>query len=264
MRRLLPLLLALLLPTLLVMGCDLRNRQDSADLIPTGPYQTVNPNGSGYAGTPAVSGNTPIFPSEQSAVKTVLSYSGQIPLTRPPRTYSYQLPLIDLPGAHAAGCNQDIEDFFGTLIRQSLEAMERSEEPLLERLSYTSYTIEGILTLRVDRRDSDGSDSQAWYTVDAETGGEVSVSRLFAAAGIEGKPETVINEAVTARFAQRCGQSAASDPDTAYRTALLRTQEGLSPLTPNRMHLNENGSLTVAFELFSPKGGSSIDQLVLP
>lgn len=254
MKRLLPLLLILLL----LVGCDLRNRQDSEDFIPTGTY------GYSYSNDNVGRGEEPLIPQEKSVVKTVQSYSGEIPLTQPVRTYSYQLPMIDLAGAHAAGCNRDIEDFFGSMIRASMESMEHYEDPLLERLSYASYTISGILTLRVDRRDLDGSESQAWYTVDAKTGEEVSVKRLFAAAGISGDPQTVVSDAVEKLFVKRYGSISGADSNTTYSTALFRTTEALRPLTSNRMHLNANGSLTVAIELFAPNGGSSVEELILP
>ena len=252
MKRLLPLILILLL---LFTGCDLSNREDSEDFFPTETY-----NYWGTAANPAQSNGSNA--AQRSVVKTVQSYTGEIPLTEPTRNYSYELPLIDLAGSHAAGCNQDIENFFGTLIRQSLDAMERYEDPILERLSYSSFTISDILTLRVNRVDFDGTVNQAWYTVDAQTGEAVSVERLFAAAGITGEPMTVLNEAILAQFTARYGDLEGSD--AAHTTAWNRTQGALSPLTANRMHLNTDGRLTVAFELFAPEGGSSVVELTLP
>ena len=195
MKRLLLLLLILVLP---LVGCELQNRQDSEDFIPTGTY-----NYRSSEADPAGPGDPASRPT--NTVKTVRSYSGEIPMTKPARYYSYELPMIDLSGAHAAGCNQDIESFFGLLIEQSLDAMKNYQEPILERLSYTTFTRAGILTLRVDRRDYDGASNQAWYTVDKETGEAVSVKRLFAAAGISGDPETALNEAVLDCFTARYG-----------------------------------------------------------
>ncbi len=114
----------------------------------------------------------------------------------------------------------------------------------------------------MDRRDYDGASNQAWYTVDKETGEAVSVKRLFAAAGISGDPETALNEAVLDCFTARYG--ALEGADASHTTAWNRTQGALSPLTANRMHLNENGSLVVAVELFAPEGGSSVIELTLP
>ena len=160
MKRLLPLLLVLLL---VLTACDLRNRQSSEDFIPTGTMsQNVGWNAGGELDTRE--------PMERSTVKTVQFWQGEIPLTEPVRSYSYQLPFIDLDGAQAAGCNQEIEERFGLLITQSLEAMERFEDPILERLSYSSFVKSGILTLRVDWVEFDGMTSTAWYTVNAQTG----------------------------------------------------------------------------------------------
>ncbi len=252
MKRFLPLLLILLL----LAGCDLFNQQDTENLFPTETYDF------GQQTAYTLPGGDPAQSREKNVVKTIQSYTGEIPLTDPVRSYSYELPFIDLAGSHAAGCNQDIESFFGGLIKQSLNAMERYEDPILERLSFSSYTQDGILTLRVDRRDLDGSENLAWYTVDAETGEAVSVARLFEAAKISGDPAAVLNEEVLARFTQRYG--ALEGADAAHTTAWNRTQGALSPLTANRMHLNENGSLTVAVELFDPEGGSGLMELTLP
>lgn len=248
--------LSMLLILLLFAGCDLQSRQESESFFPTGTYDFWTQS------TYVEPGGDPAQSQQKNVVKTIQSYTGEIPLSDPVRSYSYELPFIDLAGSHAAGCNQDIENFFGGLIKQSLDAMERYEDPILERLSYTSYTQSGILTLRVDRRDYDGSVNQAWYTVDAETGEAVSAARLFDAAKISGDPAAVLNEEVLARFTQRYGPLEGAD--AAHTTAWNRTQSALSPLSSNRMHLNENGSLTVAVELFAPEGGSDLMELTLP
>ena len=255
MKRVLFLILAVLLVLPPLAGCDLEDAQESEYFFPTDTYNWYSRDDTSPIYDPGAA-------SQKNVVKTVQTHTGEIPLTTPTRTYSYELPFIDLAGSHAASCNQDIENFFGTLIRQSLDAMERYEDPILERLSYSTFEISGILTLRVNRRDCDGEESQAWYTVDAETGEAVSVARLFAAAGISGDPAAVVNDAALARFTSRYG--ALQGSDAAHTTAWNRTQGALSPLTANRMHLNANGSLTVAFELFAPDGGSSIVELTLP
>lgn len=256
--RILPALLlaaALLTAALLLGGCGLLD-PDPADSIPDGSY---------FYGDSEASGNgneESIFSGGDRKVKTVLNYSGEIPLTEPRRSYSYQLPMIDLGGAQAVGINNELEDRFGLLIRQSLEAMERYEEPILERLSYSSFTRNGILTLRVDRRDYDGGSFTAYYTVDAEDGSAVSVKELFNTVGLQGSPSAILSEEVTERFVQRYGSPEGAD--AAHTTALTRTLAALEPLTANRMHLSEDGRLIVAFELFAPDGGSSIVELTLP
>lgn len=257
MKRLLASLLLLLLPAALLAGCDLRNRQDSEGFIPEQSgliYPTGLPSGT--------ASNDPLNPGEKNAIKTVLSYEGELPLTYPVETCSYELPMIDLSGAQAMGCNQEIELRYGTLIRQSIEAIERFETPTLASLSYTSYIYSDILTLRVDELDTDGNSSRAYYTVDANTGEAVSVERLFAAAGIPGTPQAVVSEGLMELFSKRFGS--VSGADSSYTTALNQTQEALLPLTANRMHLSEDGRVVVALELFAPNGGSSVEELLLP
>lgn len=245
-----------LLLTLLLTGCSLFGERETESPLPSW-YLSPTETGGFYPGA-----QDPALPREKSVVKTVLSYEGEIPLLQPTVYYSYQLPMIDLAGAQAMGCNQEIENRFGSLIRQSLEAMERYEEPILERVSYTSYTIKGILTLCISRKDRDGNAGEAWYTVDAETGEAVSVATLFEAVGVTEKPETAVNDALLALFTARYG--APQGADVSVTTALNRTQEALSPLTANRMHLTADGRLAVVLELFAPDGGSSVETLYFP
>ena len=252
MRRVLPLLLLLLL----LAGCELRNRQSSEDFLPTGVQSPAPAWSQSPVGT-----ETP-EPREWSVVKTILAYDGAIPLSRPIAYYSYQLPMIDLQGAQASGCNQEIESRFGLLIRQSLEAMERKETPVLQYLSYSSYSQAGILTLHIHRVDTDGAISDAYYTMDEKSGEAVSVETLFAAAGCAGDPDELVNQGLLELFTQRFGSPEGAEIQVT--TALNRSQEALFPLTVNRMHLTEEGRLVVALELFAPQGGSSLETLSFP
>ena len=195
-------------------------------------------------------------------IKTVQFYEGQLPRTEPARFYRYELPMIDLGGSQAVGCNQEIERRYGALIRQSVAAIEQYELPVLEKLTYSSFQQAGILTLRVDRLDTDGASASVYYTVAAETGGPVSVEELFAAAGLTGTPLEVLEEAVTSLFTRYYGPM--NESNSAYTTALFCTQNALESLTATRMHLTERGTLLVAVELYDPAGGSGYVELELP
>ena len=260
MKRIICWLLLLALPAALLCGCGLFEDEETMEQYPT--YY----NG-GYV-LPTDTGGGLVFPQGDETVKLVLSYQGEIPLTDPVRYYSYQLPMIDLTGAQAAGCNQEIEDRFLPLIQQSMDAMTTMlEDPILENLSYTSFSRNGILTLEIDRVDLDGSVAQAFYTVDEKTGEAVSVKALFEAAGVEGDPEKVLNQKVLNQkvldlFASRYGSL--ENADAAYTTALNRTQAALSGLSANWMHLTREGRLTVALAIYSPQGGSEVEELTLP
>ena len=248
-------LLCLLL-CLALTGCGLGEEQESEEYVYTGTYFPVSEHPDAYGEGDALD------PQQRSVVKTILSYNGELPYSYPTEYYSYQLPMIDLAGEQALGCNQEIENRFGTLIRESMEAMETGADPVLRSVSYSCYTLSDILTLRIDQVDFEGQSSRAYYTVDAKTGESVSMEELFAAAGLNGNPKDLVNEAVNALFTRRFGPL---DPENAaYTTALNRTQTALSPLGANRMHLAENGSLVVAVELFAPGGGSSVEELTLP
>lgn len=253
MRRLFVLVLVLSL-LLALSACDLRNRQNSEDFIPTG-------SGEAFPGWLPDQGEDPASSEfEQSTVKTVLAYEGEIPMSMPPRSYSFQLPMIDLGGAEAMACNQEIEERFGPLIQQSLEAIERYEDPIMVELGYSSFIQDGILTLRIVRRDLEDGETEAWYSVDAETGEAVTVEMLFSAADVSGSPDQVLQETVEKRFQARFGVP----NNAAVTTAFNRTLDALFPLTVNRMHLTESGNLIVAVEFFSPDGDSSVETLLLP
>lgn len=255
MKRIVCWLLLLALPAALLCGCGLFGDEETQELLPDESYY------GGYV-LPTDSDGSLVLPQGDEIVKTVLSYQGEIPLTDPVRYYSYQLPMIDLEGAQALGCNQEIENRFLPLIQQSMDAVTTLGEPILENLSFSTYTRDGILTLEIDRLDLDGSAAQAFYTLDAETGEAVSVKALFEAAGIEGEPAQVLNQKVLELFAKRYG--ALEKADVAYTTALNRTQTELSGLSANWMHLTRDGKLTVALVVYVPGGGSDLEELTLP
>ena len=98
--------------------------------------------------------------------------------------------------------------------------------------------------------------------MDEKTGEAVSVKALFEAAGIEGDPVQVLNQTVLELFTKRYG--ALEKADAAYTTALNRTQSELSGLSANWMHLTRDGRLIVALAIYSPTGGSSVEELTLP
>ena len=246
------LLLALLF-ALLLAGCGIFG-EDETEEIPNDSYQMDPAWTQGNNVSPEPTGKT--------TVKTVRSYDGEIPLSQPVKSYSYRLPFIDLAGAQAVGCNQEIENLYGTLIRQSLDAMERYEDPILQRLSFTSYSFGGVLTVRVDRLDYDGNSTQAYYTVDAENGEAVSLEKLFAAANVDGDPQTVINDAVIALFTSRFGDLKGAGVEVT--TALNRTQGALSSLSTNRFYMTETGALRIALELYAPDGSCTLEELSLP
>ena len=229
----------------------------SAALLPSGTYQLAGIERETQAAwDPAELGQS------GALVKCVYSEEGEIPLTYPVRQYQYRLPMIDLAGRQALACNQEIDSVYGSLIQASKSAMEQLNAPALERLSYTSFVHKEILTLRIDRQDYDGTFSQAYYTVHAETGEAVPVQELLSAVGLSGEPEEVLNQRLTELFVRRFGPI--EDADLAYTTALNQTQSELLDIGTNRMHLTELGQLSISLTLYQPNGGSMREELLLP
>lgn len=242
---------------LLLTGCDLYDDGSDETALPTGTYSAVQP-----GSLPSNSWKEPDFSQSGQTVKRVMEYEGEIPLSDPTVRYKYYLPMIDLAGQQAFGCNQEIEDRYGSLIRKSLEAMKRYETPVLEKLTYSSFTIKNVLTLRIDRQDTNGETSQAFYTVHAQSGDAVTLYDLFEAAKIDRNPEQVLNQAVVKLFQSRFGSL--DGADSAYTTALTRTQSELARLATNRMHLTEAGRLLVTLTVYDPNGGTTQEDLLLP
>ena len=251
-------ILSILLAVLLLTACNPVGRQDSENFIPSDAgSHSLRPSGGEIQ--PVKPGGLP--GSEGDTVKTVLSYKGEIPLSQPVRYYSYELPMIDLTGSYAAACNQEIEVTYGSLIRQGLEDMENYRDPALETLRWSSFVHGGILTLRIDQRNGDGSSNTAYYTVDASTGREVSLEALGAAAGISGDLREALKAAVTERYGQLYGSG---QGDSGYTTALNKTLAQLSELRAQQIHMTESGTLVAAYGCYAPQGGVSMDEVSLP
>ncbi|MBO4212286.1 MAG: hypothetical protein J5878_06495 [Oscillospiraceae bacterium] len=195
-------------------------------------------------------------------VKCLMDVEGEIPASWPVDHYSYRLPMIDLAGQEAMACNREIDERYGALIRDSRHAMERSQTPGLERLSYSYFVLGDILTLRIDRQDYKGPFSQAFFTVNAVNGEAVRVQQLLAAAGMEGEPEQLLNQKLTEYYVRRFGPI---DPENlAYTTALNRTQSELIGAGTNQMHLTELGQLCLSLTVYQPEGGSEAVEILLP
>lgn len=258
-------LLLLLLCGLLLTGCDLRNRKSSEEFISNvtwnretqQPVPQTDP-------VPANSGiGLPEDPFSSDRIKVLLNASGTWDLAIEPIEYSYQIPMLDLPGAQAVGCNMEIEANFGAPARASLEAMGRHDAPEVAVVSFVSYEHNGVLTVRMDRRDVDGSTYQAYYTVSASKGERVSVSDFLQAAGLGRRNfQEMYNEAVERRFEMEYRTTAASQGS--YDAALTMTLARAAAVDESYLHLTEDGKLIAAAELISPSGGSEWVELSLP
>ena len=262
-RKLLPLLGLCLLLT----GCDLRNRQSSELYIPTGtrseqtaPLQPVRP----VPPEPTDPEQSPGADSEENPhVRVLLEKSGSFRYGMEPVNYSYRVPMLDLPGAQAVGCNQEIDERFGAPVRQDLEAMERGEMPQISVVDFDSFELGGILTLRMFRQDQDGAFFEGYYTVEASSGERVTARDLLAAVGLSGSLAELTAAAARRTFVSRY-EGTWSEEDPAYADALTRTLAGATAVTVSMAHLTRDGRLSVAAEIFSPAGGSEWTELSLP
>lgn len=260
MKKALPWLLALLL---LLAGCELRNRRPSSDFVPSGtpaaaPGAAANgaPQGSGTVPAPSASAGDAVKTVFRAEAETLPVYGGVL--------CHYEVPFLDLPGVYAAGCNQEINERFETPARASLEAVQANRAPVITTVDYTWDVRGGVLTLRLHRRDLDGSEQWGIYSVDAETGEKVPVAVFCEAAGIPADGlHAALQAAVEERFRTIVGGKYAEQA-LPYTTALTQTLSSLADLSALSMHLTEDGRLSIAVPTVDPDGGRSTEEIILP
>ena len=258
MKQIRSLIALLLLLCVILCGCDLRNRQSSEDFVPTGDVGAYEPpRGEDAPGAELNPGE-----AGMNRVKTVLSERGEYIYAYPAIEYSYELPFIDLAGAHAVGCNQEIESRFGQPIRESLAAMEQKRDPVVKTVAYTNYIFGNVLTLRVERTDTDGTQSEAIYSVDAKTGEKVSAEAFCEAVGLKkDQLKERVQRAAEERLRVLSGTVDSENPD--YLLAVTQTMSLLSNVDYLNLYLNPDGKLVCIAEIFTPSGGDGMEELIL-
>ncbi len=258
MKRIRVLLLILL--CLLPAGCSLRNRTDSAQFIPEHPETRQTETELQTTAAPETGAE---YVDPAGRVKVLLNESGTFRYDAEPISYSYQIPMFDLPGAHAADCNQEIDARFGTPARDSLDTMKTYHAPEVETVAFQSYEFGGILTVQVDRKDVDGSVYQGVYSVNAETGDLPTVEEFLRAAGLEDRRLwELLSDAVQNHFTRNYSEAAAS-ADNRYTSALTRTLTEANETDASRLHLTPDGGLSALVLISVPAGGSEWIELPL-
>lgn len=242
---------------LLLAGCDLRNRQSSENFVPgqTGlPAQTEAPVTDSVGGeSPVQTGNNP--------VKTALSAKGEADFVYPALAWSYELPWIDLPDRYAMECSQEIDLRFGAPIREAMADLEQYKLPVVQKVAYQAYSVKGILTLRIERTNTDGTSARAIYSVMEQTGARVTTSDFCEAAGIPQKELlSRLNQAVEEKLLELC-QGRWTREDTPFRTALTLTLSRLAEVDRLNLYLSPEGRLIAVVEVFDPAGGSTTEEI---
>ena len=256
MKKLMIICVLLLMFSLVLSGCDLRNRMSSEYFIETGDADE-------YAGAEFGDPDVGIADPAQTgmgAVKTVLSESGEYLFTNPEIVYSYELPFIDLAGGHAVSCNQDIEASFGRAIRESLEEMEQGQQPTVRTVSYMSYVFGNVLTVRIERADVDGGQSEAIFSVEKNSGERVTTNDFCDAVGMSrDQLKDRLDLAVEERLLVVSQNADPEDPE--YLTALNRTKAELGNLDNLNLYLDPGGSLICIVHVYSASGGDGYEEL---
>lgn len=259
MKRLIPVLLVLLL----LCGCDLRNRQDSANFIPTGTDPAAEQ-------APTESTQLPPADTEQvlpglggGLIKEIYKASGQWPQDHPELGYFYRIPFIDLQGPYVDGCNREIDQRFRKAARDAMEAMDRYETPEVVSIDYTVGFFGTVVSLEITQTDAAGRPAFAIYNFDAETGEGVERDRLLRAAGFTAKElETLLPKAAEREFRRQFGSQERLSP-VAFADALDKTLE-LDAQTVT-VFLTSGGRLKALVPLCDLAGGQTLVPLeILP
>ena len=252
----------LLAVLLLLAGCSLRNRRPSEDFVPGVP-QTDPPaaQSEDASGEPAPATAPAIA---RSAVRTVLQESGTVPGSDG-FEYRYEIPVLDLPDAYAAGCNREINERFEAPARDALEAIAEGRIPEIRSVTYAWDVRDTVLTLRLTRIDAaTGADYRGIYSVNAETGAKVTLAEFCRAAGIaEDAFGVLLRQDVEKKFRELV-RDRYSEDQTEYTTALTLTLSWIAEPASLPMYLTEDGKLSVTVSISDPGGGISTEELLLP
>lgn len=251
-------LILCLLAALLLTGCNLRNRQDSRNFIPTGgskeETRPVVPSSSAKEEDP---------PILSSPVKEIKALEGSYVYGGETIEYKFYLPYLDLSGAHAVGCNAEIEEGYGEPIRAAEKAMENRELPALREVDYETWQYGDVLCLLIYRVETEsGERHESLYTVNARTGGAVTAEEVLTAAGMtEEAYRERLHDAVAAFYEQAF--TPFYDPeDFHYIEGLNGTLELLNTAAP--ASVTKQGVLVAAVNIVEPSGVTSAAQVEIP
>ena len=257
-RLMICLLAALLTAVLLLTGCNLQNRQDSGNFVPTGgskETKTTDPH--------------PTKPDEpviiSTPVKEIKSLEGTYTYGGETIVYSYRLPYLDLSGNHAAGCNAEIEADFGEPIRAAEKAMEDRRLPELSEVGYEVWQFGDILVLKLYRVETEGGErTEALYTVNAATGEAAAAADLLSAAGVSEQKYPDLLRAAADSFYEETFGSYYDPDDLRYSEGKNRTLEPGLLNTAVPISLTEEGVLVVAVTVIDPTGTVSTARIPVP
>ncbi len=258
MKRLMLFLTAVLLLAALLTGCDLKNRQDSRNFVPTGGSKETK------ATEPRQTkpDEPVIIPTPVKEIKTV---EGTFSAGGDSVTSSYRLPYLDLSGAHAVGCNAEIEADFGEAIRAAEKAMAEGELPELTRIGYETWQYDNILCLQVFRIEiGTGKRTDTVYTVNALSGEAAAASDLLMAAGVNQKKYPQLLRAAAEQFYEDTFAAGYSPEDIHYNEGKSRTLEAGLLNTAVPASLTEDGELVVVITVIDPTGTVSTARITVP
>ena len=255
MKRLMLVLLALLL----LSGCDLRNRQDSANYIPTGTDQSEP--GTESAQAPPEE-TLPSLPSVGGGViKEIYKTSGTFYSGGSELSYSYRIPFIDLQGSYVDGCNYEIDRRFRQAARDAEAAMERYETPEVLSIDYTAGFFGDVVSLEITQIDAEGRSSFAVYNFDKQTGAGVERQQLLDAGGFTAEQmDELLRQAAEEEFRRQFGSQEELSP-VAFSDALERTLE-LDPASVT-LFLTSDGQIRAMIPLYNLAGGQFLVPLTI-
>ncbi len=162
MKKYLILLLAAVL--LLAAGCELRNRQPSANFIPaTHAPETTHGAGESKA-TEAETEPSVERTLTRHSVRTVVSETGSYTdHFGTQQSYEFTLPFVDFPSEDVAACNDEIESVYNKAIKEQKKLIEAQEPLDVYYVTYSCYYTGEMVSLNLYMVHTDGTMDRSVY-----------------------------------------------------------------------------------------------------
>ena len=261
MKRTICLLLAALLLSSMLAGCDLQNRKPSSEFVPDmsgyePPEWTIPPEPETTAPKETVVMQAVVRDATVAAGTYVDRYGNEY-------SYSYRVPYIDAESRYAQGCNREIDQQFSSPVNTARAAMADGGTISLLTVDYTTRLRDSFLTLYVTKTDVEGEESRAIYTVNSVDGSEVLPETMLAYLGLD--DETFLEAArrtVEAFFEETYGDYT-WDMQIQYSRSRERTLNENNFTMSLPFYLEEDDDLVIVAPVYDLAGERHSETLVV-
>lgn len=261
MKKAICFLLAALLLTALMAGCDLQNRRPSSDFIPeTEPTEPTEPPETEPTEDTTVDTTAVMQVVVRDLVVEEGSYTDRYGNTY---TYKYHVPFIDAEAKYVQGCNREIDRLFGAEVTAQRNAMQDGATLTVSSVDYMTRLRGDILTVYVTMKDMQGEETKAVYTLHSTTGEEISGEQILEYFGLdEDTFAALAMQSVQQYFEKNYGDYDWSD-QILYNRARERTLNDEVFTAELPMYIDESDRLTILATIYDLAGASHIEPLIV-